>query len=350
MTDDFLITLFSATEPRRNRVIFGLLKNTTTVSTLYWGLRYQLLAIVGLLPNLTMAAFDKRLNKLVTDGLLVAVEDGIYVLSSAGLEAQATFAERHYLPQHLDAMQQFDVPAFMQGFLLANQVVSEAAYNNRRYYPLQIDAKIMLTVKQWFINMNSPRLTESWVMHIQRFLQKLPQVDADRLAASWIGHQTPGQNFNQLGFPKSWTNEDYYFWQMDQYALWSETLQRGVNSPLKLLWVALKDKSVIPPSAQASLTGVISNRPMDEMVKSRRLKIGTIREHLLTAAIWLPISDFPYQKFLTPEVVSYMQTRLAGDIDSWDFKAVENTGDPEEFFLFRMYEIYQTKREAAQHG
>ena len=46
---------------------------------------------------------------------------------------------------------------------------------------------------------------------------------------------------------------------------------------------------------------------MDEMVKSRRLKVGTIREHLLTAAIWLPMNDFPYKNYLTPDVVSYFE-------------------------------------------
>jgi uncharacterized protein YpbB len=326
------------------------LRNTTTVSTLYWGLRYNLLSIVGLLPKLRQDEFDARIAKLLKTGLLVETEEGIFTLSKSGDEAKQAFAAHHYLPKHLDAMLQFDVPAFMQGFLLANQVVSEVAYENKRYYPLQIDPRLMLTVKQWFGNMNSPRLVDSWAMHLQRFLQKLPAEDANRLAATWIGHEEPGLNFSQLGFPDTWTSEDFYFWQLDQYALWSETLQRGANSPLKLLWVALKDKSVIPPSAQASLTGVISNRPMEEMVQSRRLKIGTIREHLLTSAIWLPISAFPYNKFLTPEVVQYFKTHLVGEVDDWDFSMVSNTGEPEEFFLFRMYEIYQTKREVMQRG
>jgi uncharacterized protein YpbB len=238
----------------------------------------------------------------------------------------------------------------MQAFWLANQVVSEVAYSNKKYYPLQIDPRTMLTVKTWYGNMNSPRLVATWALTIQRFLQRRPKEDADRLVATWVGHETPGLNFEQLGFPATWTEDDFYFWQIDQYAIWSEELQRGANTPLKLLWDLVAHRPLLPNSVQASYNGVIAGRPMDEMVQSRRLKIGTIREHLLTAAIWLPMNDFPYKNYLTPDVVAHFEQHLTGPINDWEFSMVRTSDDPLEFFLFRLYEIYLTKQEEAARG
>ena len=63
LTNDFLITLFSADEPRRHRVIFGLLKRQATVSTEYWGLRYDLLQITADMPIFKKTAYDKSIAK-----------------------------------------------------------------------------------------------------------------------------------------------------------------------------------------------------------------------------------------------------------------------------------------------
>ncbi|MDY2512780.1 hypothetical protein [Weissella confusa] len=350
MTNDFLITLFSASEPRRHRVIFGLLKRQVTVSTEYWGLRYGLLQISGLMPRLDKDTFDARIAALEQAGLLAEAGEGQLVLTPAGQEAQAEYAANHYMPEHLSTLLKVDVLTFMQAFWLANQVVSEVAYSNKKYYPLQIDPRTMLTVKTWYGNMNSPRLVATWALTIQRFLQRRPQEDADRLVATWVGHETPGLNFEQLGFPATWTEDDFYFWQIDQYAIWSEELQRGANTPLKLLWDLVAHRPLLPNSVQASYNGVIAGRPMGEMVQSRRLKIGTIREHLLTAAIWLPMNDFPYKNYLTPDVVAHFEQHLTGPINDWEFSMVRTSDDPLEFFLFRLYEIYLTKQEEAARG
>ena len=76
------------------------------------------------------------------------------------------------------------------------------------------------------------------------------------------------------------------------------------------------------------------------------MKIGTVREHLLTAAVWLPKTDFPYDLFLTPETLRYLQEHLAGNIDDWQFADIRTSDNPDEFFVFRLYEIYLTKQGA----
>ncbi|MDR3190880.1 MAG: hypothetical protein LBT80_06695 [Lactobacillaceae bacterium] len=343
MTDDFLITLFSKQQPRRNRVIFSLLKNQKSVSHLYLGLRYELLSITGIMPELQLPDYEARLQKFVKAGLLVATEPGIYQLTELGAKAQQTYAEQHYLPQQLNTMLNFDIVNFRQGFLLANQVVSELAYQNKRYYPFQTDLKTMLLVKQWVKQVNNPNLVGAWYSIIKNWLETLSAQEADFFVSTWLGHQTPGLALAQLDLPATWNQLDRRFWELDLYAKWVATLNTTSNSPLKLLWQVLVPKSILPVSAKKSFDGLLHDQSVAQLSQALRVKESTIREHWLAAAIWLPVEVFPYAKFLTPSLTAEFAEQLTGPIDTWEFATVHKTDDPSEFMYFRLYQIYQSK-------
>ena len=343
MTNDFLITLFSMQQPRRHRVIFGLLKHQATVSTEYWGLRYRLLTVTGLLPKLDKAVFDQRIAQLVADGFLMEVGDGQLCLSASGQKAKEAFLTAHYFPEKLDTLLQYDVPMFMQAFLLATQILSEKAYGNKAYYPLQIEHRLMQQVKYWYTTLDKKTIIAEWVGLLNNYLQTLPMMDANALVATWIGHDVAGLNFDQLDLPATWHEEDFYFWQLDMYAGLILAIQ---NTPALGGLVQLTGKRTnLPAGVQFTYERVVAGESEASLLQHRRIKIGTIREHLLTAAIWLPRQDFPYEYFLTPAIQTYFAQRLTGNIDEWTFSMVRTSADPYEFFLFRLYEILQTKHE-----
>ena len=343
MTNDFLITLFSTQQPRRHRVIFGLLKHQATVSTEYWGLRYRLLNISGLLPKLDRAEFEKRIAQLLADGLLIEVSDGQLCLSAEGQQAKRAFLTAHYVPQKLDILLQYDIPVFMQVFLLATQVLSEKAYDNKTYYPLQIEHRLMQQVKHWYTTLDKTTITSAWVAELTNYLQTLPVRDANALVATWIGHDIAGLNFDQLDLPSTWHAEDFYFWQLDMYAGLVVAMQT-LPEFAKLVQLVGK-RSLLPAGVQFTYDHILAGETETTLLQQRRIKIGTIREHLLTAAIWLPVTAFPYEQFLTPAIQQYFAQRLDGAIDDWTFSMVRQSADPYEFFLFRLYEIWQTKNE-----
>lgn len=356
MATEFLITLFSSVQARRQRVIFGLLKRRLTVSTEYWGLRANLLAYVGLLPHLDKNAFDQEIVQFVNQGLLVEVgtDTNQFLLTQKGVAAKQVYQDKHYQIKYMNMATQplANVRDFQQAFWLANQVVSEASYHNNRYYPLQVDLQTKNLVKRWYKQVSKEGVIDEWVTGITEFLQLLPPITANQLVATWVGHQTPGLNLTQLGLPVTWSEMDFYLWELDLFAYWQRQLIKCQDNQQALvrLWQLTQRQSLVSPGIQTTLQQVKQGMSMDVISELRHLKIGTVREHLLTAAIRLPKEEFPYHLFLTSDVVTYLAQHLEGDIDEWRFTDIRTSDNPLEFFLFRLYEIYLTKNEVSEHA
>ncbi|KAA8446709.1 hypothetical protein FKV71_01090 [Weissella paramesenteroides] len=346
---DFLITLFSPVQPRRHRVIFGLLKRRLTVSTEYWGLRYQLLPIIGLLPQLEKNDFDEQIAQLIKQGLLIEQQpsSGQLLLTDKGVTFQQNYRQYHYQLKYIPLMVQplANIRQFREAFWLANQIVSEVAYQNKHYYPLQIDFKTKKLVKNWYGQTDKKHLINDWFAELTDFLKLLDQQTADQLVATWVGHQIPGRNSDQLDLPQSWTATDFYLWEIDLFSFWSQQLsQTNASSELKRLWELTQQQANLSPSVQLTCQQVHRGMSIETISKQRHLKIGTVREHLLTAAVWLPKADFPYELFLSASTIQYLEQHLTGNIDNWQFSDIRTSDNPNEFFIFRLYEIYLTKQ------
>lgn len=350
MANGHVLTLFSATQPRRSRVLYGLLRKQATVSTEYWGLRYGQLSIAGFLPQLEKRHFDRAVSYWEQAGALTAITPGQYGLTPLGQAEQERFQQEHYQPRWFNLRRYYQVRRFRDAFLLANQVLSEWAYHNRQYYPLQIQPADMFAVKHWFKQAKSPQLIANWTDQLAAFFQGLPEKEASQWIATWPGHHVAGLNDNQLHLPNSYDEIDYWAWQTDKYVQFLHWLSaKDQTGPLTDFAERFGQRSLLSLSAQQTLSAVVAGETLAAISQKRRLKEGTIREHLLTAAIWLPLGDFPYHLFLTPSSLTYFQQRLSGAIDDWTFAQVRQSDDPNEFFLFRLYEIYLTKLEGEHH-
>ncbi|KRN33381.1 helix-turn-helix domain-containing protein [Weissella halotolerans] len=344
MADAHVLTLFSATQARRSRVLYGLLRKQATVSTEYWGLRYGLLSIAGFLPQLKKEQFDQAVATWQQAGALSMVSPGQYRLTTMGQAKRSEFEQVHYQPRFFSAWQKYQVGHFRDVFLLANQVLSEWAYHNRHYYPLQIQPADMFAVKHWFMQAKSPQLIQEWADQLAAFLKTLAPKEADQWIATWPGHQIAGLNDDQVQLPSHYDELDYWAWQTDMYVsllVWLATTKQ--QGPLTDFAQHFAQPRGLSSSARQTLSAVEAGWSLSAISQKRGLKVGTIREHLLTAAIWLPLADFPYALFLTERIRAYFQQRLVGSIDEWTFARVRQTDDPHEFFLFRLYEIHETK-------
>lgn len=346
MVNDFLITLFSPQQPRRNRVIFGLLKNQTTVSTLYWGLRYQLLDYIGLLAKLTLPEFEAILAQYEKDEMVVIDTEGQVLLTSKGLEVQEHYLQEHVKLEDPHEFSQINAENWQAGFLLANQIVSERAYQNKQYYPLQVGPQLMFLVRRWYYQVRQPQLTAQWVQEVRDFLVDLPTMQANKFVATWIGHYEAGAVQEQLELPTSWDQFDFMLWQLNYYVAWSRKIRElpvDSSKPIRELWQLVAIKALLPGPVVQTLQAVENNLSIEQIANYRKLKISTIREHLLVAAIMLDKAKFPYERFLNVPIVTYLQTKLQGNIDNWQFKQVRQSADPMEFFYFRLYTILKTK-------
>lgn len=345
MNPHFLLELFSAQQPRRSRIIYAVLKNEMTVSAEYWALRYNILRFARVLPELTKKQFDQFIKQLVKQGALKEVDEGIYIRTSTGDDLLVTYHREHYQLRYMDVFVNYNVANFAQVMLLTNQVISEWSYANKAYYPMQINQQQMAYVKMWFQQQDKATLVETWTKAVSDFLKTLDEHEANQFIATWSGHEVIGLANSQLELPVTWTEWDSMMWQRDIYAKWLRHLETNDVAPLRALVDLVARLSGPLSKVQRSLAGLQAGYQEDVIAQHQHLKLGTVREHFLTAAIWLPLSVFPYEQFLTDEVKRYFEETLTGSIDTWRFTMVRMTGDPYEFLVFRLYQIWLTKLE-----
>lgn len=343
MDAQWLLTLYDVNQIRRQRVIYGLLKNQLTVSTAYNGMLYHQFILIGQRPWLTKQEYDQTLQQLIQAQWLTEVAKGQMQVTALGLEQQTLYWQNHYRVQHVLMFERYDVSGFRDAFLLANQVVSEASFESKSYYPLPADNMTKNWVKKWYHANKHVDIVFQWAQQLKTYLETLPRQDADWLTSTWVGHEVPGMTHQQIAGPTSWDEEDYYWWELDQYAQLIEFALANPKSLIGKLFVPYR-RLTISASNLLTYQAFEQGMSVNEIQKQRRLKISTIREHLMLSAMLVPLDQFSYERILNVDVVAYFQTRLTQPLTQWSFDQVKNQGTAEEFFYFRLYAIQQFKK------
>lgn len=337
-----LLALLDGQQFRRLRVIENLLREKKTVSTLYWGQRYRLLYLMGLAKKLPRGALDAPAQALEQQGLVVTGETADQVkLTPAGVTAQHN--ANYYRAQTAKDWGQVNLMAIRERILLAVQVVSQYAHSTKRYYPLATALETRQAVRRWFYQVKGPSLSEQMFTSLQNSLIQLPEPVAEVVTRLFSGYQQPGQTAAQLAQDRQCTSWEILLMQLDgvmQIAQDAQKQSQPLTGLLRPMW-----QSPVSRSAQQTLAAVGQGRSLEQIVAVRGIKASTVREHLLEAAILLPVKDFPYDEMLTPTIRQTFATTLTGPIDDWQYTALPEAVQARyTFFYFRLYAIWTDKR------
>nr|WP_238331039.1 helix-turn-helix domain-containing protein [Furfurilactobacillus milii] len=97
----------------------------------------------------------------------------------------------------------------------------------------------------------------------------------------------------------------------------------------------------LPRPVKQTLSAVQQGATRTEIAQQRRLKPSTINEHLLTAAILLPLDQFPYEECVDEATRESIEKRQPVNIDNWQGPLGVT---PDQFFQYRMTQIWETKQ------
>ncbi len=336
-----LLALLDQQQFRRLRVIENLLREKKTVSTLYWGLRYRLLYLIALDKKMARGALDAPAQSLIKRGWAETGETPDQVrLTAAGATEQAAHTEH---PQTWADWGMLDLLAARKRLLLAVQVVSQYAHSAKRYYPLATDLETRRAVRNWFHQSKNSQFPEQLFDALKSSLEKLPPVTAGVVTDLFTGYGQPGLTADQLALSQertAWTVALMQFDGVMQIAQDARNPEHPLGPLFRSLW-----QSPVTRSAQQTLAAVSQGRSVEQIASVRRIKPGTAREHLLEAAILLPLAQFPYDWLLTPAMRTAFATQLTGPIDAWQYTALpQELQDRYTFFDFRLYAIWCDKR------
>ncbi|WP_143463514.1 helix-turn-helix domain-containing protein [Levilactobacillus enshiensis] len=333
-----LLYVLDRQQPRRLRVIENLLRGRRTVSTLYWGQRYQLLPLLDADKHLDRGALMGPTKALVAEGLVTLdPEEDQLLLTSAG---QQKLSVTYYRPQTSEDWLNLDLEAARQRLLLAVQVTSQYAHSTSRYYPLATDLATRRVIRSWFHRLKGPQLAAALATAMIHSWQQLPVQTAEVMTDLLTGYQHPGLTVDQVASDQQQTAWEIQLRQRDgvtQIARDAQQADHPLHALLHPLW-----RSPITRSAQATLYAVEQGGSLDQVAMQRHVKANTVKEHLLEAAILSPTGAFPFDQLLPAHVRADFAAVLNADIDSWQFAQLpEALRTRYDFFYFRLYAIWR---------
>lgn len=339
---DLIIWHGSPVQWRRPKVIENILVGKKTVSTLYWGLQYQIINEVGLLRGEKISFESAMLLKLKQDNIVELNDHHEFRLTTKGANRKKQL--QSILPlapitQPID----IDLNHFGQRLILAIQVASEFSYQNRSYYPSPTGLFDSLVVKNWFHNNKTNQLVQKINQTLTNFLQPLNSNLANFFISNFRGHNYSGLTNQQLAdkydidltfviFVKNqliWS----FFLQVDEagFSLW-QPLSRSLGRPV----ISHSARQTYEISEQQNLS-------FADLARYRQVKTSTIKEHLLEVAIWLPVEKFDYQRFISAKIVTELHDIATDDLITMSYTQLSNKNEI-DFFEFRLYQIYRSKR------
>ncbi|GAB6092117.1 helix-turn-helix domain-containing protein [Furfurilactobacillus curtus] len=337
MAPELLLALLSLTQPRRPKVIYNCLRGRKTVSILFWSLRYDLLSWLNTFPNLTWTSFEATLGQLVASKQVQCDADGQLLLSPAAARINVDVMLPKTTRQRAKLLH---LKQLRETVLLGLQALAQQSHHQMNYFPLSVGEPARQAVRSWFEGLNQQHDQKKAIASLANWLQQQSELQANLFVAQFVGGSVTGLTSTQLA-----QQFELPSWELElrQLANWLEFAGAFSSSNTSLgQLIAACWQSQLSASIAQTLLAIQADKSRQQISEQRHLKLSTVNEHLLTAAILLPIDQFPFTKFLSPEVHHRLAANMPQNIDLWQFDQQSVTTD---FFLFRLTQILESKHD-----
>ncbi|MDN6253901.1 MAG: helix-turn-helix domain-containing protein [Tetragenococcus koreensis] len=331
--DEFILSLFMANDKLKKTTLYQILVGKHTTSVLSYAYFYDLLPFFSVLPTLDEAEFYRKLEELINQGWLKEEQQQLSLVkkeSGTSLLQIPTFQSLNFFKFG----RKEEVCWRSVRFLL--QAASFLG-KETTYVPLE-NAPIYTERVRTIIHQYKGDLPSRLYQEVTEIFQNLSKEHADLLAQTLSGYQQEGEAFFQL------TPDKYgaFPWpSLYKSAAIHHFLAQVTRHSEQLLY-----KFLLPLLLQNYNQSMLQTRKLiqqgssiDEVMQQRKLKRGTIQDHLIEWA--LADSEFPFTNFLSPKTQKKLK-QLPMNSFTYPFKELEETFDA-TFLEIRLYQIWRKK-------
>lgn len=323
--------------PRRLKVIQNTLASRQSQATLFWAFNYGILNWLGANRHISENQLADDINTLVSDGLVIK-NDTEVSLTKKGIRKQEEVLSKYYQPLFSNWTWLTNPEKFAPRFLLAIQAVSQLAHNSNRYQPLSLSNSEMWRVHNWLKN-SSPNLIKTTYQEIISIAQYLSKSD-DRLAVLFanelLGWHTPGWTFNEAKSLLKVTKLEVVLMDRDVWLGVAAYLNQKHGALFNLMR-DLMAQSPLSDSCLRTLQMFAQGNDLSQIAQVRHLKISTIREHILEAAIITP-RYVEWNRLFNTGDLKQLAVLYSGNPLIWNFKRMTKNKE-NDFFKFRLFQI-----------
>ncbi|WP_208558762.1 helix-turn-helix domain-containing protein [Marinilactibacillus kalidii] len=337
----FILKLFNKDYPSKSSQLIHVFNGRRTPSILYKVENEQLHPAFGLFKELTKEQLQKLINQLVREQLLEGTEQDGYIKTEKGINQVAQYFNQHAFPDSITSLENATLRTpFYYQFQLLGQIFSEKRYENNKYSPTIKDPVHQESIKMWLSNQpeKMDQLAQQWSNELYRLLNALSEEEAYIVVGKLTGHPFVGRTNRQLA-------EEL---DMEPFELIIRTEQvmetiikksRSEKGTLLNDFVDYLDKRTYFGLSKSTLDTyymIGEGKGLEEVSEIRKLKISTIREHILE--IYLIHPDFDFTPFIPKEIYMKLKQSFLQQ-PSYMFKQAKVEQPDMLFMWFRLIEI-----------
>ena len=286
--------LYKINEERTVYSVYHLINGKKSSQTIQDSHIYKISQYFRVYPMLTRDKFQQVLTHLDEEGLLLFIdrEKGTYKCTVKGKEALQIVEMTHRKLPNINGIQYHMLaPLFWRRFSLLFQVLSNAVYNNSRYYCVQRDLAIQNWVKV-YLSQNNKKKTLAKAVHdeLHRLLSELPNKQAQIFMLKLTGYERIGYSDRQIAECLQLNEEDIYFYFIDtlHFLLNSVKQLRNDFSTLYSVFHDIQENHALPVTQSSLITlGYLrQGLTIDEISAARNLKNNTIEDHIVELVLY----------------------------------------------------------------
>ena len=312
---------------------------------LYKTLEYKATPTFGIFPSLERKTYDEKIALFIKYNLLKQLNSSeILALTATGINELEIYHTAYFVPIHLNQLKNGKlVDSFKHKIYFLTQIFSEIRYQNNKYTPIRKEYSLQLWVKNWLNNsvLDRKDIAVQFGKEWLSLLQKLDKLNAELLVEMMTGHTQIGKTPFQLADRLDKEEMEIQIRILDSFHFIIELLKKN-KKEYPIFYSILKEESQNSPdlgkSVQVTRYYLEKGKSINEITKIRKLKYGTIAEHMIELAI---MTDNDYELNCIPtSIKSSIEQLLIKDETIAYSKAKEVY--PEINFLW--YRLLQVKR------
>jgi uncharacterized protein YpbB len=298
------IILYSIKQLNSERTIYSvyhLLNGKKSSQTIQDAHLFSLKKFFGIYEQLSRESFDEIYQTMVEKNWLINKGEQRYILTNSGM----TLLENKALPKYINGWSFHQITSlFWERLSLLIQVVSNLAFCESRYIPIQKNIDVHNWLKSTFKEIRVPRkeLGPTLYSELNECFKTAKDIDPSLLVFRLTGFQQIGLTPLQVSKKVNMNVHDYQveFTNILHYLI--QKIKQDVNQ-FKILPYFINDllhDDELTLSSRKTQKLLYQGNTLDMIAKLRHLKLSTIEDHLVELA--LNVADFSIDSYVDREL------------------------------------------------
>lgn len=281
--------------------IYHLLNGKKSSQTIQDAHLFSLKKFFHILDSLTRETFDKLIEDLHTNNLISECGEQRYLLTKSG----ETLLSNGVLPLFLNGWRYHQISTvFWQRLSLLVQVVSNLAFKETRYVPIQKNKEVHSWIKAVLIRLQIPKreVGKALFKELLECFEGEKSLNPSFLVFRLTGYQQIGLTLSQMAKNFNMDPGSYHieFLNILHFLIQKVDHERKRFPLLSMLLEEIPANDSMTQSSRKTWLLLNEGYSIDQIAERRNLKVSTIEDHLVEFALHL--DNFSIDRYVEMEV------------------------------------------------